>query len=131
DVEQCRVRFELFRERERLGTGERGACLASFELEHARPALRAIAIVVGDQYATTLDGASMRVPGTCIGRYLKCSRRRDRQIDAELAAETDTGASSGDLSAMQLHKSLHEREPDAETAFGAFERGHCLREHLE
>ena len=56
---------------------------------------------------------------------------RERQAHPELAAAPRSIAVDLDRAAVQMNQAAHQRQADAQTAFGALQRRGRLRKHLE
>src|SRR5256714_2650953 len=125
-VDEDDLRVECFRALESYWARMRDGDFVSLEAQQSRERSRGIDVVVHDQYALRTAGLACR-RGDGFGR----GNVRQRQPHDELAARAGAVASCLDRAAVQLDETAHQREPNAQTALGAVERGVPLHEDIE
>src|SRR5581483_430310 len=96
-------------------------------VQQYRERIGGVAVVLDEQYALGRTGMRVRL-GFGVPRHTPHAGGRERQAHGKIRALVGSAARDADAAAVQLRDSLDQREPDAETAFGAGERALALDE---
>ena len=127
DVEQRHVRAHA-------GSGVKGGApikgqreLVAAHLQQQPQALGSVAVVVGHQDAAGAVGTGNHRMDGC----LRLAGGAERQPHLEVAALSGAGAAREHRAAVQFRQPLHQRQTDAQAAFGAAQCHLGLREHAE